>query len=134
MTLLADLILVVHALFVAFVVSGLLLTLAGGVLQWRWIRNRWFRSIHLICIGVVVLQSWFGMFCPLTSWEHELRLAAGEQGYELGFIAAWLRRVMFFEAPPWVFTLTYTLFGALVVATWIGLPPRFRRAYPSDGG
>ena len=64
MKLLADLILVVHALFVAFVVSGLLLTLIGGLLQWRWVQNGWFRSIHLVCIGIVVLQSWFGRSCP----------------------------------------------------------------------
>ena len=77
MTLLADAILVVHALFVLFVICGLFLTMAGGVLGWRWVRNGWFRGFHLAGIGVVVLQSWFGMFCPLTTWEHELRLAAG---------------------------------------------------------
>ena len=128
MTLLADLILVVHALFVVFVVCGLFLTLVGGPLGWRWVRNGWFRGVHLVCIGVVVLQSWLGMLCPLTTWEHELRLAAGEHGYALGFIATWLRRLLFFEAPSWVFTLTYTLFGALVIVTWLWWPPRFRRA------
>lgn len=123
--LLADLILVVHGLIIGFVIAGLLLTLIGGFVGWSWIQNPWFRGLHLLCIGVVVLQSWFGAICPLTSWEHELRLAAGEEGYEIGFIATWLRRLIFFSAPLWVFTLAYTLFGALVLATWVWRPPRF---------
>ncbi|MEE9254487.1 MAG: DUF2784 family protein, partial [Pseudomonadales bacterium] len=61
----------------------------------------------------------------LTSWEHELRLAAGQEGYEIGFIATWVGRLIFFRAPFWVFTLAYTLFGALVLATWLWRPPRF---------
>lgn len=128
MKLLADLVLVVHTFFIVFVVVGFVLTLVGGFCGWGWVRNGWFRSIHLACIGIVVLQTWFGMLCPLTTWENELRLASGETSYdELGFIATWLRRLIFFEAESWVFTLIYTLFGGAVVATWIWLPPRFRR-------
>ena len=123
--LLADLILVVHVLVIGFVIVGLLLTLIGGFAGWSWIRSPWFRGVHLLAIGVVVLQSWFDVICPLTSWEHDLRVAAGQEGYEIGFIATWLRRLIFYRAPVWVFTLSYTLFGALVLATWVWRPPRF---------
>ena len=62
----ADLILVLHTLFVAFVVLSLPAILLGGVLAWPWVRNRCFRLLHLAAIAFVVVQSWLGMICPLT--------------------------------------------------------------------
>ena len=74
---LADIVLVTHVLFVAFVVVGLLLTVCGGHLGWAWIRNIWFRGAHLAAIGFVVLQTWLGMVCPLTTLEMRLRVQTG---------------------------------------------------------
>ncbi|MGI9303706.1 MAG: DUF2784 domain-containing protein [Gammaproteobacteria bacterium] len=121
---LADFILVVHALFVAFVVIGLLLIVAGLLLNWPWVRNWWFRVAHLAAIGVVVAQAWLGVICPLTIWENALRRRGGEEAYADSFIQHWLHKVIFYQAEPWVFTLAYSLFGALVVATWVWGPPR----------
>lgn len=121
---LADAVLLVHALFVAFVVIGQLLVLAGLACGWRWVRNRRFRLWHLLAIGVVVLQAWAGVLCPLTILENRLRLQAGEAGYSGSFITHWLHRLIFFDAPPWVFTAAYSAFGALVVATWFWGRPR----------
>lgn len=121
---LADVVLITHAAFVAFVVFGLLLIAAGGVRGWRWIRNVWFRIAHLVAIGVVAIQAWFGILCPLTTLEMRLREGAGEPTYEISFVAYWLGEILYYEAPGWVFALAYTLFGLLVVACWIRYPPR----------
>jgi multisubunit Na+/H+ antiporter MnhB subunit len=125
---LADLILVTHAAFIAFIILGLALILLGGALGWRWVRNRWFRIAHLSAIGLVVLQAWLGVSCPLTVWENQLRFRAQQTTYTEGFIAHWLHRLIFFEAEPWVFTLSYTIFGLLVLATLWLVPMRWRRA------
>ena len=124
---LADAILVVHVLFVAFVVFGLVLILAGGVLSWSWVRHRRFRIAHLAGIGVVVLQSWLGMICPLTTWEMALRAKAGDVTYSGAFVAEWLERLLYYRAPWWVFAVVYTVFGALVVASWFWVRP-YQRA------
>lgn len=125
---LADIILLVHAGFIGFVVLGLAATLVGLALRWRWVRNFWFRAAHLAAIGLVVLEAWLGVMCPLTIWESELRLRAGQEAYDdAGLIAHYLHQLLFFEADPWVFTLAYTLFGAAVVATFIIGPPRWPR-------
>jgi hypothetical protein len=71
--LLADILGTIHLAFVAFVVIGQVLILVGWLLGWGWIRNFWFRLIHLLSIGVVALQGAAGSICPLTSWEHTLR-------------------------------------------------------------
>lgn len=120
----ADAVLLLHSLFVAFVVLGLCAILAGGWLNWRWVRNRWFRYAHLAAIGVVVLQSWVGVLCPLTRWESALRGAAGAPGYEQTFIGYWLGRLLYYQAPDWAFVLVYTAFGAVVVFAWLAIPPR----------
>lgn len=120
----ADGILLVHFLFVAFVVLSLPLIFTGAALGWSWVRNRWFRIVHLFAISVVVLESWLGVMCPLTDWEKALRLEAGDAVYAGSFIAHWLDSLLFYRAAPWVFGLIYTLFGAAVLASWYWVRPR----------
>ncbi len=116
--LLADAILVIHFLFVVFVVFGLVLILIGLLAQWSWVHNRIFRITHLAAIGIVVLQAWLGQLCPLTVWENDLRRLAGQSAYAETFVEHWLHQVLFYQAEPWVFTMIYTGFGVLVVLIW----------------
>lgn len=120
----ADLLLVTHVLFVAFVVFALVVVLLGKWLNWSWVRNPYFRIAHVAAIGVVVVQSWLGMICPLTIWEMALRERAGDAVYAGSFIANWLNELLYYQAPAWVFALAYTLFGALVVVSWFWVRPR----------
>lgn len=120
----ADAILFTHVLFVAFVIMGLLLLFPGKLLSWSWVRNPWFRTTHLIGICVVVLQSWLGIICPLTTWEMALRAKAGDAVYAGSFISHWLEAILYYQAPGWVFVVCYTLFGLLVVASWFWVRPR----------
>jgi hypothetical protein len=125
---LADLVLALHAAFVAFVVLGLVAILVGGALQWRWVRDPCFRALHLAAIGVVVAEAWAGVTCPLTSLEDSLRAAAGEATYSGAFVAHWLGRLLYWQAPRWVFVTAYTIFGTAVVASWWLVRPRPFRA------
>lgn len=83
--LLADAVLVVHFLFIVFVVGG-------GFLALRWPRLAW---VHLPC---AVWGAWIelaGWVCPLTPLENSLRRRAGEAGYEGGFIENYLLEVVY---------------------------------------
>jgi hypothetical protein len=124
---LADLVLVVHLGVVVFVIVGLLVIVIGNLRGWRWINHWGFRAAHLAAIAIVVLQSWLGMMCPLTLLESWLRARAGGAGYEAAFIEYWVGRVLFHEAPTWMFTTGYTAFGLAVVIAWWYFPPRRRR-------
>ena len=125
---LADLILVTHALFVAFVVLGLLVVLLGKYWRWGWVRNWWFRVAHLLAIGIVIAESWLGLVCPLTEWESRAREAAGSSGYSSSFIQHWLHEILFHDFAPWVFTVAYTGFGILVLIAWMLAPPERARS------
>ena len=123
----ADALLLLHTAFVIFVVMGLVLVVIGGLRNWHWVRNPWFRLAHLGAIGFVVVQAWAGQVCPLTLWENALRRRAGELGYSGTFIGHWLEQLLYYDAPLWVFTVAYTLFGGLVAASWWWVKPEFRR-------
>ena len=125
----ADLVLAMHVGFVVFVVVGLVLILVGKVFRWHWVRNPYFRVAHIVAIGVVVLQSWFGVICPLTTLEMSLRRLAGDATYSGAFIAHWLESILYYQAPAWVFAVCYTLFGLLVAGSWYWVRPRPFRTF-----
>jgi len=116
---LADLVLLVHAAFVLFVVGGLAAIGIGAALGWTWVRNPWFRGLHLAAIGIVVAESLLGYACPLTLWEDALRGAGGAKG----FIQRWVHAWLFWDWPAWVFAAIYCAFGALVAWAWWKVPP-----------
>ena len=118
---LADVILVVHFAIACFIVLGLCLTWLGIVLSWRWVRNFWFRLTHLSAIAYVAIEALAGVVCPLTLWEDVLRGSAGEQP---SFVGRWVRRLLFYDLPEWVFTVAYVAAAAATVVTWWLAPPR----------
>ena len=74
--LLTDLVVLLHAGFVAFVA-------AGGLLVWRRPRLAW---VHLPAVVWAVGIEWSGAICPLTPLEVWLRRRAGQTGYRGDFI------------------------------------------------
>ena len=73
-------IVVVHALFILFIVFG-------GFLAWRW---RWVAWLHVPAAIWGVLIEYRGWICPLTPLENSLRAKAGQSGYSGGFIEHYL--------------------------------------------
>lgn len=129
--LLADLVVALHTAYVAFVVGGMALILIGIRRQWRWVRNPWFRIAHLLAILIVVGESILGIPCPLTTWEAELRQRAGHVSNGESFIGRCLHKLLFIEAPEWLFTVGYGAFAMLVVlALWWAPPFRKPRRAP----
>ncbi|WP_439888859.1 DUF2784 domain-containing protein [Pseudomonas sp. MBLB4123] len=76
----ADAVLVVHLLFILFVLLGGLLVLRWRVLAW----------LHLPAALWGAVVELYSLQCPLTPLENALRRAAGEQGYDGGFVEQYL--------------------------------------------
>ncbi|NUM79804.1 DUF2784 domain-containing protein [bacterium] len=119
---LADIILIIHFLFVGFVIAGLLLIFFGAWRRWRWIRNFWFRILHLCAIGLVAGESLLGIVCPLTTWENQLRSKNGG-AYQTSFIQHWVHKIIFYDAPEYLFTIIYVIFTLVVIATLVWIRP-----------
>ena len=83
----ADFVVVVHLLFIGFVVGGVFLA-------WRW---PWIIWAHIPAAVYGALVEFVGFTCPLTLLENDLRRHAGQAGYHGGFIAHYLVKVIY---PP----------------------------------
>lgn len=124
----ANLVLLLHVSVAAFVITGLAFIVVGNLARWNWVNHLWFRLAHLVAIAVIVGEAWFGLACPLTVLEMWLRSRAGAVTYAGGFIEHWLSSLLYYQAPPSVFMLAYSLFGILVIASWWYFPPKPRRS------
>jgi hypothetical protein len=124
----ADLIVILHLVYVLFVVAGQAAIILGAILEWQWVRNRLFRATHLASILVVAGEAALGMACPLTMWEYDLRRMAGQHvEMDLTFIGRLARAVIFYDLPQRAFTVIHIAFFALVLLTFILIPPRCRQ-------
>ena len=84
-SILADIVVAIHFLFILFVALGALF-----VLKWPWVIY-----LHLPAAGWGALIMFMGWICPLTPLENRLRISAGEAGYSGGFIDQYLMPVIY---------------------------------------
>src|SRR5687768_15172060 len=84
---LADLTVVLHGVFILFVVFG-------ALLAFRWPRLLW---IHVLAAVWGILIEWRGWLCPLTIFEVWLRERGGADAYDTGFIEHYLTPLIY---PP----------------------------------
>jgi hypothetical protein len=122
--LLADALLVVHFLIAAFIVAGLIVVWLGAALAWKWIRNPWFRYLHLAAIAFVAAEALLGIACPLTVWEDLLRGGVRPES----FVARWVYWLLYYRAPEWIFAAAYALWTLATLLTLWLVPPRRRAA------
>ncbi len=123
---LAGAVVIVHFLIVLFVVAGVPLIYVGVSRGWAWVRSWRWRLLHLGAIVIIAAESLLGIACPLTIWEDRLR----GQEIATGFVERWIDRLLFYEAPAWVFTAAYVAFAALVLLTWVAVPPARHARHP----
>ncbi|MFO0811887.1 MAG: DUF2784 family protein [Gemmatales bacterium] len=157
--LLANSVALFHLLYVVIVISLVPLILIGRWRGWSWVSNFWIRVLHLIMIGVVVLEVACGWTCPLSIWEKELRIAGGQmelqyepdgttildrlgqpqarlfQSYRDDFIVKIMNTYFYVDRDqlsPVILSTIYVIFGGLVLAMLILVPPRWpwRQAKP----
>ncbi len=105
---------------VVFNIGGLLAIVFGAPLRWSWVRNRRFRITHVAMMCFVSLEALLGVSCPLTVLEDWLRGVSGQQS----FVQRWAGALIYWDAPPWVFTALYLLITMLIVVAWKAVPPR----------
>jgi len=122
--LLADLLLVFHFLVAGFIVLGLILVWIGALARWSWVRNPWFRYLHLGAILMVAAEAILGYACPLTVWEDLLRGGVRPES----FIGRWVYRLLYYNAPEWVFAALYAAWAAATLLTLRIVPPRRKAA------
>jgi hypothetical protein len=111
----ADAVALVHVAFAAFVLVGFGLIVVGRRRGWAWVRNPYFRVMHLLAVGQMVAKAWFDVRCPLTMLENRLRSQAAAAGeHSLDAVAVWSHRLIFYGISNRQFTAAATVLAALV--------------------
>lgn len=131
---LADLVLFLHVCYAAFVLGGLLLLPLGWRFAWRWARARAFRMTHVICTALVAVEALIGLTCPLTWLENMLRVASAAPGDGRSFVGHLLYRLLYYDAPAWVFVVIYTALALTVGLLYYYLPPQLKPGRPRPSG
>ena len=116
----ADALLVFHFAIAAFIVGGLILVWIGAAAGWIWVRNPWFRYAHLGAIVFVAAEALLGYACPLTVWEDMLRGGVRPES----FVGRWVYRLLYYNAPEWLFTTLYAAWAGATLLTLKLVPPR----------
>lgn len=98
----ADLVVLFHLAFVAFVVLG-------GLLALRWPKIAW---IHIPAAAWGVLIEYTGWICPLTPLENSFRMRGGEAGYGGGFVEHYLLPTLY---PAGLARRTQMVLGSMVL-------------------
>jgi hypothetical protein len=117
---LAQAVLGVHLVVIAFNVFGLIAVPLGGWLGWRWVRAPWWRWLHLVSMAVVAVQAVAGQACFLTIVQARL---SGAGGAPEPLIMGVVNRLIFWPVPLWAFAVLYVLLLAYVLALMKLVPP-----------
>lgn len=123
MTYLANLVLILHFLYVLGVVSPIPLIPIGWARDWPWVRSRRIRALHVGMMGFVLFEILVGMACPLTDLENQFLAAAGRSGYQDEFVSSWVTRIMYWQMPQWFFIALYVTIFTLIIYLWWRYPP-----------
>ena len=121
---LADLVVAVHFVVVAFALGGAIAIGLGGIRRWEWVRRPVFRLVHFGVVAAVALQQ---EFCFLTDWEIDLRERAGKGIEDASFVGRLLHDWLFIDLELAVLQRIYLAFGVLVLVGLFAVRPRFRR-------
>ncbi len=111
---LADLVLVVHLAYVAYLPLG-------GFLAWRWPRTIW---LHVACVLVGLVSITVHFDCPLTTWEQSLRRRGGQRAYTDGFVDHYLTGRVYPHGYAWAVQF---VFAVCIIVSWIGFARLQRR-------
>lgn len=117
---LAQAILAVHLVVIAFNLAGLIAIPLGAARGWGWVRIRWWRLLHVASWVVVAAQAALGRACFLTVWQDDLSGGGAADPLIMGFV----NRLIYWPLPMWVFTAVYLALFASVLALWWIVPPR----------
>ena len=130
----AEAILWLHVVVIAFSVFGLVAIPLGTWGGWRGVRVFWWRALHIGILGIVALQAVLGRACFLTIWESDLLRLAGQMASNEPLIQQWVRRAIYWPLPLWVFAVLYVTVCLYALLLWWLVPPRFPRQSASSSG
>ena len=119
----ADITVVIHSIWILFVVVGFILTVCG--FWWNGFFDKWlFRTLHLCGIVYISLLGTMGKACPLTLWENILRAKYDPTStYSGSFMIYYAEKLVYPDINPLIIRILITFIAVFTVVIFIINPP-----------
>ena len=121
--LLYEIVLLFHFCIFLFITLSFLLIPIGYYQKWEWVKNRYYRLIHLILMGIIFIETILGFICPLTTLENFLR-----NDIEINNkITQIIHQIMYWDLPTYQFITLYLLSLLYLIFLWFFFKPDFKK-------
>ena len=119
----SEIVLLFHFCIFLFVILSFFLIPFGYYQKWEWVKNKYYRLIHLVLMGIIFIETILGFMCPLTILENFLR-----NDIEINNkITQIIHQVMYWNLTTYQFTILYLLSLLYLIFLWFFFKPDFKK-------
>ena len=118
-----EIVLFFHFFIFLFITFSFFLIPFGYFQKWEWVKNKYYRLIHLVLMGIILIETILGFMCPLTILENFLRNNI-EVDNNLTQI---IHQIMYWNLPNYQFIILYILSFSYLIFLWFFFKPNFKK-------
>ena len=119
----SEIVLLFHFCIFLFMILSFFLIPLGYYQKWEWVKNRYYRLIHLVLMGIIFIETILGFMCPLTILENFLR-----NDKEINNkITQIIHQIMYWDLPSYQFIILYLLSLLYLIFLWCFFKPDFKK-------
>ena len=122
-SLFSEIVLLFHFCIFLFMILSFFLIPIGYYQKWKWVKNKYYRLIHLILMGIIFIETTLGFMCPLTTLENFLRNDTEINNK----ITQIIHQIMYWDLPTYQFIILYLLSLLYLIFLWIFFKPEFKK-------
>ena len=119
----SEIVLLFHFCIFLFMILSFFLIPLGYYQEWKWVKNKYYRLIHLVLMGIIFIETILGFMCPLTILENFLR-----NDIEINNkITQIIHQIMYWDLPTYQFIILYLLSLLYLIFLWCFFKPDFKK-------
>ena len=119
----SEIVLLFHFSIFLFMILSFILIPLGYHKKWKWVKNKYYRLIHLILMGIIFIETILGFMCPLTILENFLR-----NDIEINNkITQIIHQIMYWDLPTYQFIILYLLSLLYLIFLWFFFKPDLKK-------
>lgn len=119
----SEIVLLFHFCIFLFMILSFFLIPLGYYQKWEWVKNKYYRLIHLVLMGIIFIETILGFMCPLTILENFLR-----NDIEINNkITQIIHQIMYWDLPTYQFIILYLLSLLYLIFLWFFFKPDFKK-------
>ena len=119
----SEIVLLFHFSIFLFMILSFILIPLGYHKKWKWVKNKYYRLIHLVLMGIIFIETILGFMCPLTILENFLRNDIKINNK----ITQIIHQIMYCDLPTYQFITLYLLSLSYLIFLWFFFKPDFKK-------